>query len=83
MIIVTVGLGPMQSLAIGDSVTVSTGPHVLALDGEREVPLGPKDHAEVRLTANGPWLVDVRAAMEFAVKSGAFQRGGKADFPNT
>jgi predicted polyphosphate/ATP-dependent NAD kinase len=81
-VIVTVGLGPMATLAIGDSVTVHSGPHILALDGEREVPLGPKDYAEVRLTADGPWLVDVRKAMQFAVKSGAFQHDGGADFPN-
>jgi predicted polyphosphate/ATP-dependent NAD kinase len=80
-VIVTVGLGDVRSLAIGDSVAVAAGPNILALDGEREVPLGPKDRAEVRLTADGPWLVDVRQAMEYAVKSGAFRRNGSDGHP--
>ncbi len=75
-VIVTVGVGEVRSLSIGDIVTVEPGRNILALDGEREVPLGPADRAEVRLTADGPWLVDVRQAMEFAVQSGAFRRNG-------
>ena len=71
-IIVTVGVKEVQSIAVGDTVSLGRGPCLLALDGEREISLGAADEAEVRLTAEGPWIVDVREAMEAAVQGGVF-----------
>jgi len=75
-VIVTVGVEQAQRLNLGDTVSVGTGPSILALDGEREVPLGALDEAEVRLSANGPWIVDVHEALSYAVKMGAFSSNG-------
>ena len=76
-VIVTVGIEKSQHLKVGDKVSAGTGPGILALDGEREVPLGPTDEAEVQLTADGPWIVDAHEALGYAVKIGAFSRNGR------
>ena len=47
-------------------------PAVLALDGEREIPLGAGDHAEVILRLDGPWLVDVSRTLLWAVENRFF-----------
>jgi predicted polyphosphate/ATP-dependent NAD kinase len=47
-------------------------PAVLALDGERELPLRDGDCAEVALSLDGPWIVDVARAMEAAASDGMF-----------
>ena len=75
-VIVTVGVESSMPLAIGDRVSVGHGPCVLALDGEREVPLGLQDEGAVALSDAGPWFVDVRDAMRVAVERGTFSRDG-------
>lgn len=71
-VIVTVGIKDMQALNVRDTVPLGRGPFILALDGEREVPVGANDSAEVLLSAEGPWLVDIRRAMQVAVAHGSF-----------
>jgi predicted polyphosphate/ATP-dependent NAD kinase len=75
-VIVTVGVKKAQILNIGDKVAVERGPGILALDGEREVPLNGRDTVEIELSADGPWIVDVHDAMRFAVANGAFSSDG-------
>lgn len=75
-VIVTVGIESSLPLAIGERISVGNGPCVLALDGEREVPLGPQDEGEVVLSDAGPWIVDVHDAMQLAVERGVFSRNG-------
>lgn len=76
-VIVTVGIEKSQHLKVGDRVSAGAGPGILALDGEREIPLGPADEAEVQLAADGPWIVDAHEALGYAVKIGAFSRNGR------
>lgn len=76
-VIVTVGVERSQHLRIGDKVSAGSGPGILALDGEREVPLGSADETDVQLSAEGPWIVDVHEAMGHAVKMGVFSRNGE------
>jgi hypothetical protein len=73
-VIVTIGVKDVRPLQLGEAVALGRGPFILALDGEREVPVGAADSAEVRLSAEGPWLVDIRQAMHFAVTQGAFSQ---------
>ena len=71
-VVVTVGVEEVHPLALGEKIPAGKGPCILALDGEREIPLGAADEAEVMLSPDGPWIVDIRAAMNFAVENGAF-----------
>lgn len=77
-VMVTVHVSDWRTLNIGDRISLGTGPSTLALDGEREIPLGRKDGAEVVLSAEGPWLVDIRKALTHAVEAGMFAvQGGR------
>jgi hypothetical protein len=48
------------------------GPGVLAFDGERERVLKRGQRARLRLRTDGPWVVDVRRALERGACAGAF-----------
>ena len=50
-------------------------PCVMALDGERELEIPPGIKAFVRVSLNGPMVIDVKRAMQAAQKRGVF-RGG-------
>ncbi len=56
-----------EALAPGQPVVLGPGPGVLALDGEREIVLGPGEVARVRLSPGGPFLLDARGVLEAAV----------------
>ena len=59
-------------LAPGETVSL-TGPGVLAFDGERERVLKPGQAATLRVARDGPWVVDVRAALERAACAGLYR----------
>ncbi len=59
------GLTPSQ-------VCTSTG--TIALDGEREIEFPATSVAEVKLRADGPFVVDVPAALKAAARTGHLQR---------
>ncbi len=48
-----------------DDEVVLSGPGVLSFDGERDVVLGPRDRAVVRISADGPLVIDVAKAMAY------------------
>jgi hypothetical protein len=50
------------------------GPYTVALDGEREIELSTTSVVEVKLRADGPFVVDVPAALEAAAHAGHLQR---------
>lgn len=52
--------GPGQELTIGFT------PCVVALDGEREVVLGPEDVYRVRICQRGPLVVDIESTLQLA-----------------
>ncbi len=54
-------------------VRVRHFPCVLALDGEREVVIQEGQNAAVRLSLEGPKVIDIKAAMAQAVKKGVFK----------
>ncbi|MDD3365327.1 MAG: NAD(+)/NADH kinase [Syntrophomonas sp.] len=60
-------------LGINDEVKVANGPLVIALDGEREVEVGENEEVSIKLTFDGPRVVDVRQALRQAVASGYSQ----------
>lgn len=61
-------------LNIGDEVVLSDTIGTLALDGERSIELYPGQVASVRLTDNGPRVVDVPACIAAATQSGFFKK---------
>ena len=70
---VPVGIGEIIDLEPGVGHPVAGGrPAVLALDGEREIPLYEHDEAKVTLALDGPWIVDVERTLRLAVAEGAF-----------
>jgi predicted polyphosphate/ATP-dependent NAD kinase len=64
----------MEEMAIGESISVEGGAKILALDGEREIALRAGRGARVTLRDEGPWFVDVRAALAQAAAQGSFVR---------
>ena len=54
-----------EQLHFGQPVTLS-GPGVLTLDGEREIVLGPRQRAAVTVNPDGPYVIDVGAAVAAA-----------------
>jgi hypothetical protein len=57
-----------------DVVRFQPGTGTVALDGEREIELSAKSVVEVRLCADGPFVVDVPAALEGAALAGHLHR---------
>jgi predicted polyphosphate/ATP-dependent NAD kinase len=67
-----VNIDGWRRLSFDDVVEVE-GPGVLALDGERERPLGPGQRARLRLGRDGPWVIDVAAVLRLAAERGLFR----------
>jgi hypothetical protein len=61
-----------RRLKVGDTVEIASEAGVLALDGERQLPIRPGDRLQVRLSDRGPRVVDVSAALRQAVARGYF-----------
>jgi predicted polyphosphate/ATP-dependent NAD kinase len=63
-----------RMMRVGEDVAVRSTPCVLALDGEREVEIRRNQRAAIRLSAEGPVVVDVKRTMHGAMKEGVFGR---------
>jgi predicted polyphosphate/ATP-dependent NAD kinase len=63
-----------QRLAMNGVVRFLPGAGTVALDGEREIELSPKSVVEVQLCADGPFVVNVSAALEGAASGGYLHR---------
>lgn len=71
-LIVRVGIESCDLINLNEAVEVIHKPSVLALDGEREVEVGRKDRIFIRLTRDGPWLIDIKEALKEAAQNGFF-----------
>lgn len=67
-----VGIAKMLVMRPGEVHPVGLSPCLLAVDGEREVEVGRGRTAGVRLSVNGPLVVDVARVLERARQSGLF-----------
>jgi predicted polyphosphate/ATP-dependent NAD kinase len=72
-VVIPVRYRGFRMLGIGEEVPVAHTPCVIALDGEREVEVGAGETASIRLTFDGPLVVDARAALAAAAAVGAFR----------
>lgn len=59
-------------LQVGEEVEIQHKPAVLALDGEREVEMNPGQRVAVRLSDQGPRVVEVNRALQAAAQGGCF-----------
>lgn len=73
-LIVRVGIDRWDFIHLNEAVNIGHKPSVLALDGEREVEVGRNDHISIRLTNDGPYVVDIKKALEESAKKGFFTR---------
>ncbi|MCD4718398.1 MAG: NAD(+)/NADH kinase [Desulfobacula sp.] len=71
-IIETVSIKDVQLMAAGESEEIHFTPSILALDGEREVEIKKGQNAAIRLSTDGPLVVDVEGTMKFAMKRKIF-----------
>jgi len=69
-LVVPVGVEEVSRVEPGESVALTPGVGSVALDGEREIELGPDDEVKVRLDPHGPLTIDVGAAMREAAEFG-------------
>jgi predicted polyphosphate/ATP-dependent NAD kinase len=65
-LVVPVGVAETKRLEPGEAVSIAPTSGSLALDGEREIELGPDDRVEVRLDTDGPLTIDVEEVMQEA-----------------
>ena len=68
-LVTSVGVQSHARMQIGDRAPVTFKPSILALDGEREIPITAGDEWEVELTWNGPRVLDIAKVMN-AVREG-------------
>jgi hypothetical protein len=69
-----VGISSYQKLSTDDVVRFQPGNGTIALDGEREIELPDTSVVEVRLSDDGPFVVDVPAALAAAAHTGYLSR---------
>lgn len=65
-------IASLRWLGVGEGAVLEAAPAVLALDGERELAIHPGEQIVVRLSQDGPHVVDVRAALRAASQAGVF-----------
>ncbi len=68
----TVSIQDVQLMAVGEWLDIHFAPCVVALDGERETEIKKGQKAAIRLSADGPRVVDVEGTMAFAMKRKIF-----------
>ncbi|MGW8186104.1 MAG: ATP-NAD kinase family protein [Desulfobacterales bacterium] len=66
-VVETVSVKEMKLMASGEEVSLRYRPCVVALDGERELEIKRREHAAIRLSLDGPLVVDVNRTMAFAM----------------
>jgi predicted polyphosphate/ATP-dependent NAD kinase len=69
-LVVPVGVDEVNRVELGETVELSPAVGSVALDGEREIEVGPTDEVRVGLNPSGPLTIDVSAAMREAARRG-------------
>ena len=73
-LVTPVAVRAQRVLSVDESVDLDSNAKTLALDGEREIEIYDQRAISVRLTRNGPRVVDIPHCMEVAARSGVFNR---------
>ena len=64
-----------RTMAIGEEIPLRTVPCVIAVDGERDITVTEESQLSVRLTWNGPKLLNIRQVLRDARKARLFYAG--------
>lgn len=67
----TVGVESVDRVEL-DAEVEWAGPGLLAFDGDREIVLAPGERAWLRVSRDGPWVIQPRKAMRAAAAAGLF-----------
>ncbi|MBI2847548.1 MAG: NAD(+)/NADH kinase [Chloroflexi bacterium] len=67
-----IGIESFHVMKIGERIAVTDKPSILALDGEREIPVLPDESVEIELCNNGPRVVKIKETLEEAARNGFF-----------
>lgn len=73
-LVTQVDIREYRLLNIGDEITLNSQARTIALDGERAIEVYPGQTASVRLTNNGPRVVNIQRCMAEAAQAGVFQK---------
>ena len=79
-LVTEVGVVQARRVDPGEAVPLTPLAGCLALDGERELELGPSDHVTVRL-AEGPLVIDVDAVLALAARQRALNGSARPRAP--
>ncbi|MDM8554639.1 NAD(+)/NADH kinase [Desulfococcaceae bacterium HSG7] len=71
-VVETVSVKNVRMMASGEEVALIHSPCVVALDGEREVEIKRGQQAAIRLSTDGPLVVDVEQTMAYAMQKRIF-----------
>ncbi len=63
-----------RRLEIGDEVTLQPGMGTIALDGERSIEIYPEQTVTIRLSPDGPRIVEAQRCIQSAIEQGVFNR---------
>jgi len=77
-----VPIAAVRTVAFGEPIEVR-GPGVLAFDGERERVLEPGQAAFLTVARSGPWVIDVKLALNLAAINGCFRHAAVESSGNT
>jgi predicted polyphosphate/ATP-dependent NAD kinase len=69
-LVVPVGIAEYRRIEPGENVELEPVSGSVALDGEREIEIGPDDRVEVNLDTKGPLTISVEDAMQEAARRG-------------
>lgn len=67
-----VGIASVREIRRGEVQTIESTSGTMALDGEREIEFGENDRVKVWLELNGPVIVNIKKALDQAVKNRVF-----------
>ena len=76
-VIIPVNIARWAEVDIGERIDIKLRPCTVALDGERAFTLLPDQRAHVTLSADGPRVVSIDAALRLAALNGTFRTTGQ------
>jgi predicted polyphosphate/ATP-dependent NAD kinase len=72
-LVIAVPIERYHLLALGDEVSLEPAACTIAVDGERQLEVYAEQAVRVRLSGDGPWVVDVRRCLAQASERGLLQ----------
>jgi predicted polyphosphate/ATP-dependent NAD kinase len=74
-----VSISSYRKFGRGEEIIIQNNPAMIALDGEREISIRPKERWSVRINPEGPRVVDIEKAVEIGCTCHLFQEDSGPD----